>query len=71
MKYVVTLEFKVKSIDLLDVEVEADNEREAMLMAKKKYILDPNEDYMRASDFYESTLDTWNMNLTVEEKNEH
>ena len=66
-KFVVTLEFKVKSIDLLDVEVEAENREEAIKLAQEKYIENPNESDMHASDYYESSLDVGNMDVTVEE----
>ena len=35
-KYIVTLEFKVKSVDLLEVEVEANSREEAIKKAKLK-----------------------------------
>ncbi len=67
MKYTVTLEFKVKSIDLLDIVVEANNKEEAIKKAEEHYIENPNETYMRASNFYKSTLDIGNMDVEVEE----
>ena len=66
-KYVVTLEFKVKSVDLLDVEVEAEDRDDAIRRAKEKYINNPDESSMRASDYYESKLDTFNYDFEVEE----
>jgi hypothetical protein len=66
-KYKVTLEFKVESIDLLDVEVEAEGREDAIEKAKEKYIENPNDSDMRASDYYESRLDVSNHDLEVEE----
>ncbi len=67
-KYTVTLEFKVKSTDLLDVNVEANNREEAIHKAQDKYIENPDETYMRASDYYSVHLDIGNMNVEVEER---
>lgn len=66
-KYKVRLEFKVKSIDLLEVEVEAENREEAIKAAEEKYINDPEDSDMYASDYYEATLDTGNMDVDVSE----
>jgi len=65
--YVVTLEFKVKSIDLLNVEVEAEDRDDAIRKAKEKYIENPDDSSKRASDYYESKLDTCNYDFEVEE----
>ncbi len=67
MKYIVTLEFKVKSIDLLDVEVEASNKEEAIKKAEEKYLEYPSSLGAYASNYYESKLDTGNMDVQVEE----
>ncbi len=67
MKYIVTLEFKVKSIDLLDVEVEASSKEEAIRKAEEHYIENPDEASMYDSKHYESSLDTGNMDVEVEE----
>ena len=67
-KYTVTLEFKVRSIDLLDVNVEAANKKEAILKAQDKYIENPDETYMRASNNYSTHLDIGNMDVEVEER---
>jgi len=66
-KFKVTLEFKVESIDLLDVEVEAENRKDAIRKAQDKYIENPDESDMRASDNYNSKLDVWNNDIEVEE----
>jgi len=67
MKYKVTLEFKVKSIDLLDIEVEAVSREDAIRKAQDKYLENHNDVDMRSSDTYESKLDIWNMDIDVEE----
>jgi len=66
MKYEVTLEFLVKSCDLLDITVEAENEEEARKLAIKKYQEHP-EDYedFYASDYYETELDYNNKDIMV------
>ncbi len=66
-KYKVTLEFKIRSVDLLDVEVEAENKDDAIRKAQDKYIENPDESDMRASESYSSKLDIWNMDVEVEE----
>ena len=68
-KYTVTLEFKVESVDLLDVEVEADSPEQAIIIAEKKYLSGEveNENFY-GSDFHESNLDEGNMDVIVEEE---
>ena len=68
MKYEVRLEFKVSSIDILDVEVEANSREEAIRLAEQKYYnseLDEGDRY--ASDYMDSRLDVGNMDIIVEE----
>ncbi len=67
-KYTVTLEFKVRSTDLLDVNVEANNREEAILKAQDKYIENPDESSLRSSDKYNVYLDIGNMDVEVEER---
>ena len=66
-KYKVTLQFKTKGVDLLDIEVEASNKNDAIKKAEEQYIEEPNEDDIYQADYYESILDTGNMNVEVEE----
>ncbi len=47
-KYTVQLVFNVESVDLLDVEVEANSQEEARELAEQKYYFE-EEDY----DFYD------------------
>lgn len=68
MKYEVRLEFKVSSIDILDVEVEANSREEAIRLAEQKYYnseLDESDRY--ASDYIYSELDVGNMDIIAEE----
>ena len=67
-KYTVTLEFKVRSIDLLDIDVEAANKKEAILKAQEYYIENPDESELHSSDYYSVHLDIGNMDVTVEER---
>ncbi len=67
-KYTVSLEFKVKSVDLLDVEVEAENRYDAIRKAQEKYIENPDDSDFYASEYYESELDAGNMDVNVEEE---
>ena len=67
-KYTVSLEFKVKSIDLLDVEVEAENRYDAIRKAQEKYIENPDDSDRYASEYYKSELDAGNMDINVEEE---
>ena len=66
-KYIVSLEFTVSSIDLLDIEVLASSREEAIRLAEEQYIANPDESEMYASDFYETELDSGNMDIIVEE----
>ena len=66
-KYSVYLEFKVKSIDLMEIEVEASSREEAIKKAYESYDNDPNQADLYASDYYECEIDSKNMNLVVEE----
>ena len=66
-KFMVHLEFKVESIDLMDIEVEAETREEAIKLAEQSYINDPDQDDMYASDFYRVDLDEGNMDIIVEE----
>lgn len=54
-KYTVTLEFKVLSTDLGDIEVEADSKEEAIKKAIEAYFDGIDIDYYQ-SDYYESEL---------------
>ena len=66
-KFMVHLEFKVESIDLMDIEVEAETREEAIKLAEQSYINDPDQDDMYASDFYRVDLDEGNMDIIVED----
>ena len=57
-KFTVVLEFDVKSVDLLDVEVEAEDEASARQIAMQLYKCEELEDYnFYGSDYWDSTLD--------------
>ena len=66
-KFIVSLEFKVVEIELLDIEVEAETREDAIKLAEQKYIDNPNEGSMYASDFREVHLDVGNMDIIVED----
>ena len=68
MKYKVTLEIKVLSIDVVDVEVTANSREEAIRLAEKKYkASDIDYASIRTYETYEPTLDEGNMDVNVEE----
>ena len=65
-KYIVTLEFEVNSLDLCDVEVEAESKEEAIKIAENKVKnMEGTLDFYQ-SKFYESSLITGNMEVCVE-----
>lgn len=65
-KFRVTLEFDVKSVDLLDVEVEVEYRNQAIKAAEQKYLNNEIEDpNFYASNSCESTLQKGNQDVQV------
>lgn len=58
MKYAVRMEFNIKSVDLLNVEIEAESKEEAKKMALKMYENGEVEENYYASDTYDSEVST-------------
>ena len=56
MQYNVKMEFVVSSVDLLNIEVEAESKEEAKQLALEKYKNGEIEEDYYASDSYESSV---------------
>lgn len=67
MKYSVKMEFDVKSIDLLNVEVEASSRKEAIAKAIKMYQEGDTDDDVYASDYYDVTMASNSVDWEVDE----